>query len=103
MLELAYLTDLLQNLRQRSPTLAQMMESRRPNSTTESSSSPFRTRSYDHSEPLDPLLAVSQFRPPTSISVAQRLRPNMTERSARSDPLDFNQFMDDVYRMFPFN
>ena len=103
MLELAYLTDLLQNLRQRSHSLAQLIESTRPSTTIGGSTTSSPRQNYDQSEPLEPLLLTTQIRPPSSISFSRRLRPNITEAATRADPLDFNQFMDDVYRMFPFN
>ena len=103
MLELAYLTDLLQNLRQRSNSLAQLIESTRPGTNIAGRTTSSPRRNYDQSEPLEPLLLTQQIRPPSAVSFSRRVRPSIPEATTRADPLDFNQFMDDVYRMFPFN
>ena len=60
---------------------------------------------------LSPFREVQQHRvpaPPSFGFLTHPLRPNphavtAQTQTGRSDPLDFNGFMDDVYSMFPFN
>ena len=116
MMELAYLTNVLQLLRQRSHNLEQMfVESRRR--YEEDPSRPIRRSFYprdDHSTSLlenpgdeqnEPFRLAQEFRPP-SFRLSSRRQQQSGEREGRSssstDPLDFNHFMDDVYSMFPF-
>ena len=106
MLELAYLTTVLQQLRERSRSIEEMLrETRQSNGNDIESPRAFRTRNYEQNEPLR---EVGQLRPPrlglVRNSSGTQSRTDITQRNSRStDPLDFNEFMDDVYRMFPFN
>ena len=117
MMELAYLTNVLQLLRQRSHNLEQMfVESRRR--YEENPARPIRRSFYPRDEsstsqlegPVDeqhePFRLAQEFRPP-SFRLSTRRQQQSGERDGRSsrstDPLDFSHFMDDVYSMFPFN
>ena len=105
MLELAYLSNVLQLLRQRSHNLEEMLlQSRRMFEGEPSLTSRFQRR---RQEP-NPFSRFSQQFPPTRFRLLgeQRREQFPEEREERrsrasSDPLDFNQFMDDVYQMFP--
>ena len=105
MLELAYLSNVLQLLRQRSHNLEEMLlQSRRMFEGEPSLTSRFQRR---RQEP-NPFSGFSQQFPPTRFRLfGEQRREQFPERReerrsrASSDPLDFNQFMDDVYQMFP--
>ena len=110
MLELAYLTNVLQLLRQRSHSLEDMLLETRRNYSNENSTSQFQRRSYEQNEPLRfvqqfPPQRPQQLRPPNlGLFTRQSQQTDVTERNSRStDPLDFNQFMNEMYRMFPFD
>ena len=112
MLELAYLTNVLQLLRQRSHNLEQMfLDSRR-----RYEDEPIRRSFYNRDDPTtsrpenprygedETFRFVQAMRPP-SLRLSSRRQPQFEEReesnSRSTDPLDFSHFMDDVYRMFP--
>ena len=111
MLELAYLSNVLQLLRQRSHNLEEMLlESRRMYEGLGDPAIPPRLQMRRHSPNLSSSRFSQQF-PPARFRLTTEQRSGLAlsdEREQRrtrpsSDPLDFNGFMDDVYRMFPFN
>ena len=108
MLELAYLSNILQLLRQRSHNLEEMLlESRRM--YDDDSYTPSRFQQLRRERNMS--ARFSQQLPPARFRLTNEQRSGLAfsdereERRSRtsSDPLNFNQFMDDVYQMFPFN
>ena len=107
MLELAYLSNVLQLLRQRSHNLEEMLlESRRMYEGEPSLASRFQRRT----QILNPSSRFMQQFPPNRFRLISEHRPGQSSEEreesrsrASTDPLDFNQFMDDVYQQFPFN
>ena len=111
MLELAYLSNVLQLLRQRSHNLEEMLlESRRMYEGLGDPAIPPRLQMRRRQQNLSSSRFSQQF-PPARFRLTTEQRSGLAlsdereERRSRasSDPLDFNGFMDDVYRMFPFN
>ena len=114
MLELAYLTNILQLLRQRSQNLEEMIsesrrafgrESIRYRSTNLHDRFSRRNDHYEQDvQEQEPLRLAHEFRPPSFRMSNRHSQSDVSVHSSGStDPLDFNHFMDDVYRMFPFN
>ena len=109
MLELAYLSNVLQLLRQRSHNLEEMLlESRR---LYEDNSYPTPSRFQQRRREANMSSRFTQQFPPARFRLTNEQRSGLAFSDAReerrsrtsSDPLNFNQFMDDVYQMFPFN
>ena len=104
MLELAYLTNVLQLLRQRSNNLEELISASRRNNRLENSMffQGSRPQRRIPEQQQDPFLPSLEFRAPRFGFSRPFQNVNLSERRPRtSDPLDFNEFMDEVYRVFP--